>query len=408
MQTKNCIEIDHLTKVLNRFSLMKYLKDIKNGNIFLLNIDNFNNINNAYGFDIADEVLVEVARLINIAKPISSKLFRLNSDEFVLITTDIMSSNELSFIATSIISFFDQVDICVSGDMELKISLSIGIAIGSSKTLLNHARVAIKELREHKRADYKIYNSKSTYIEKQKENIYWINKIKDAFYEEKIIAYYQPIMNNKTKKIEKYECLVRIDDDGIIIPPIRFLEASKLTGTLTLVTKTIIDQAFKKFADTEYEFSINITNTDLHLEYLEDYLMKYVKKYNVHPSRVILEILEDIETLNEVDIINQLYALRYNGFKIAIDDFGSQSSNYSRLLEFSPDYLKIDGSFIKNILTDKKSLIIVESIVHLCHRSDIKVIAEYVHSSEVQAKIESLGIDYSQGYYLSEPKLDIF
>jgi len=400
--------VDHLTNVLNRFALMQYLKDIQSGNVFLLNIDNFNNINNAYGFDIADEVLVEVARLIDISKPTSSKLFRLNSDEFVLVTTDIMSSKELGFIASSIISFFDQIDICVGDDIDIKISISIGIAIGSSKTLLNHARIAIKELRKHKRADYKIYNAKSTYMEKQKENIYWVHKIKDAFVEENILAYYQPIMNNKTKKIEKYECLVRIYDDGIIIPPIRFLEASKLTGTLTLVTKTIIDQAFKKFTDTEYEFSINVTSTDLHLNYLEDYLMKYVKKYNIHPSRVILEILEDVETLNEQEIIAQLDALRYNGFKIAIDDFGSQSSNFSRLLEFSPDYLKIDGAFIKNILTDKKSLIIVESIIHLCHRSDIKVIAEYVHSSEVQAKIQELGIEYSQGYYLSEPKLELF
>ena len=407
METIESNHIDHLTNVLNRFALMQHLKDIKSGNVFLLNIDNFNNINNAYGFDIADEVLVEVARLIDISKPTSSKLFRLNSDEFVLVTTDIMSSKDLGFIASSIISFFDQIDICVGEDIDIKISISIGIAIGSSKTLLNHARVAIKELRKHKRADYKIYNAKSTYMEKQKENIYWVHKIKDAFVEENILAYYQPIMNNKTKKIEKYECLVRIYDDGIIIPPIRFLEASKLTGTLTLVTKTIIDQAFKKFTDTEYEFSINVTSTDLHLNYLEDYLMKYVKKYNIHPSRVILEILEDVETLNEQEIIAQLDALRYNGFKIAIDDFGSQSSNFSRLLEFSPDYLKIDGAFIKNILTDKKSLIIVESIIHLCHRSDIKVIAEYVHSSEVQAKIQELGIDYSQGYYLSEPKLEL-
>ena len=400
--------IDYLTNVLNRVALMQYLKDIKYGNVFLLNIDNFNNINNAYGFDIADEVLVEVARLIDISKAPGSKLFRLNSDEFVLVVKDIMSTKELGLVASSIISFFDQIDICVSNDIDLKVSLSIGIAIGSSDTLLNHARVAIKELREHRRSDYKIYNPKSNIIEKQKENIYWIHKIKDAFIDEKIVSYYQPIMNNKTKKIDKYECLVRIYDDGIIIPPIRFLEASKLTGTLSLVTKTIIEQAFKRFADTDYEFSINITSTDLHLDYLEDYLMRYVKKYNIHPSRVILEILEDIDTLNEIEIIRQLDALRYNGFKIAIDDFGSQSSNFSRLIEFSPDYLKIDGVFIKNILTDKKSLIIVETIIYLCKRSNIKVIAEYVHSSEIQAKIEELGIEYSQGYYLSEPQLELF
>ena len=404
MNEEECNHLDHLTNVSNRFALMQHLREIKNGNLFLLNIDNFNNINNAYGFEIADEVLVEVARLIEISKPPSTKLFRLNSDEFVLVMTDIMSSKELGFVASSIISFFDQMEISIDEDIEIRVSLSIGIAIGSSETLLNHARIAIKELRKHRRADFKIYNPKSTYIKKQKENIYWIHKIKDAFVDENILAFYQPIINNKTHKIEKYECLVRIYDDGIVIPPLRFLEASRLTGTLSLVTKTIIDHAFKKFSDTEFEFSINITSTDLHLNYLEEYLMKYVKKYNIHPSRVILEILEDIDTLNEEEIIAQLDSLRYNGFKIAIDDFGSSSSNFSRLLEFSPDYLKIDGAFIKDILVDEKSLIIVESIVHLCRRSNIKIVAEYVHSKEVQRKVEELGIDYSQGYYISEPK----
>ena len=399
--------IDHLTNVSNRFALMQHLKDIKHLNVFLVNIDNFSNINNAYGFDIADKVLIEVARLIEIAKPRSTNLFRLNADEFILCNPDTMSSTELAFVASSLISFFDQMDIVVDNDIEIRISISIGIASGLSDTVLNHARIAIKELRKHKRAAYKIYDSKSEYIEKQQENIYWIRKIKDAFMEENILVYYQAIINNKTNKIEKYECLVRIYDDGIVIPPIRFLEASKLTGTLSLVTKTIIEKAFQKFTNTNYEFSINITSTDLHLDYLEDYLMKYVKQYNIHPSRVALEILEDIDTLNEVDILKQLASLRHNGFKIAIDDFGSRSSNFSRLLEFSPDYLKIDGAFVKNILTDKKSLIIVESIVHLCLRSGIKVIAEYVHSKEVQQKVKELGIDYSQGFYISKPKEDI-
>jgi diguanylate cyclase (GGDEF)-like protein len=386
---------------------MQYLKEIDTGNLFLINIDNFNNINDAYGFDIADEVLIETAKLLNISKPSNAKLFRLNSDEFVLVTTEIMSSKDLGFVASSIISFFDQINIELDDDIDIKITVSIGISIGDSSTLLNQAKVAINELRLYRRAAYKIYSPKSTYIEQQKENIYWIHKIKDAFIEENIIAYYQPIINNVTNKIEKYECLVRIYDNGIVIPPLRFLEASKLTGTLSLVTRSMIEQAFKKFSGTEYEFSINITSTDLYLGYLEDYLMTYVKKCNIHPSRVSLEILEDIDTLNERDTLEQLDALRYHGFKIAIDDFGARSSNYSRLIDFSPNYLKIDGSFIKNILTDEKSLIIVESILHLCKRSNIKVIAEYVHSSDVQQKVKSLGIDYSQGYFVGEPKVDL-
>lgn len=185
------------------------------------------------------------------------------------------------------------------------------------------------------------------------------------------------------------------------------MEASRLTGTLSLVTKTVIEQSFKKFSDSEYEFSINITSTDLYLDYLEEHLLKCVKKYSIRPSKVSLEMLEDISTINTPEILEQLNSLRYHGFKISIDDFGAQSSNFSRLLEFSPDYLKIDGSFVKNILNDKKSLIIVEAVVLLCKKSNIKIIAEFVHSKEVQEKIEELGIDYSQGYYFGEPKADL-
>ena len=166
----------------------------------------------------------------------------------------------------------------------------------------------------------------------------------------------------------------------------------------------MIERSFRAFADSNLGFSINITNTDLYLNYLEEFLLKHAQKNNIDPTRVVLEILEDIDSLSSDEILKQLNSLRKYGFKIAIDDFGSMSSNLSRLLEFSPDYVKIDGSFIKNILEDKKSLIIVESIVFLCKRSNIKVIAEFVHNKEVQEKIEELGIEYSQGYYIGEPQ----
>ncbi len=400
-------ENDSLTNVANRFALIEYLQSVKNANLFLIDIDNFNNINNAYGFAIGDLALIEITRLLNMAKPYKAKIFRVNSDEFAVVCVDIMSSQKLSDIASSIISFFDQSEIDISDDIIVKVSVSIGISIGRGAEILNDARTAIKELREHKRGSFKIYDPTSIFIKKQQENIYWVHKIKEAFEDERLITYYQPIVNNETNKIEKYECLIRIVENGVLTPPIRFMEASKLTGTLSLVTKTVIEQSFKKFSDTDFGFSINITSTDLYLNFLEEYLLRSAKKHNICPSRVSLEILEDIDTLDTKEILTQLNSLRYHGFKISIDDFGSRSSNFSRLLEFSPDYLKIDGSFIKNILSDKKSLTIVEAIVLLCKKSNIKVVAEFVHSKDVQAKVKELGIEYSQGYYFGEPKEEL-
>jgi len=398
---------DQLTGLANRFTLLEYLKTNARVNIFLVNLDNFANINNAYGFSIGDEILVEVAKYFQKLKPRNAKLFRFDGNEFVFVTKDFYNFRELKEFSELLLSFFQtsEIDI-IHNKMEIvvKISLSIGVAIGSGVTTLNHAKSAIAELRQYSRDSYKIFNSKSEYALKQQENVYWVNKIRHAINDEKLMAFFQPILNNKTNKIEKYECLARIEDDDNMVSPERFMEASRITGTLCLVTKAIISSAFSMFKNSNCEFSINITGNDIHLGYLEDFLLLNAKKYNINPSRVILEILEDIITLTESDMLEQIKSLRKKRFKIAIDDFGQENSNFSRLFELDPDYLKIDGAFIKNIVDDKKSQIIVESIVNICKKSGIKTIAEYVRNEKVQNKIKKMGIDYSQGYYIGEPK----
>ncbi|MDT8338864.1 MAG: GGDEF domain-containing protein, partial [Sulfurimonas sp.] len=150
---------DALTDLPNRFALMENIKSLEHANVFLIDIDNFSNINSAYGFEVGDRVLIEVSRLIGIVKPPSSELFRLNSDEFIVVCSELMSSKKLSELASSMISFFDQTEILtLDDDTDIKISISIGIAIGEDNEILSHARIAIKELREHNRSSYKIYD----------------------------------------------------------------------------------------------------------------------------------------------------------------------------------------------------------------------------------------------------------
>lgn len=127
---------DSLTNVENRFALMEYLQDLDHANVFLIDIDNFSNINNAYGFEMGDIALVEIARLIGIAKPSTSKLFRLNSDEFAIVCLDTMSSKRLTEAASSMISFFDQSEIALSDDIDIKASISIGIRLAVARRYL--------------------------------------------------------------------------------------------------------------------------------------------------------------------------------------------------------------------------------------------------------------------------------
>ena len=393
-------------KISTHIELVEKLKSSKTLNYYLFNIDNFSNINYAYGYEVGNRVLSQVINYLNIAKPDSTTLYQFCADKFVIIDEENHDNLEIIRIVEAILSFFSHTDLVVD-DIELKISLSVGISTSQGLSNISNAEMAIKELRESKRNHYHIYDRKSKFVLAQERNIYWILKIKEAISNEDIVAYFQPIVNNKTEKIEKYECLARLRDDDEIISPYLFMDAARLTGNLSYVTKSLISQSFKKFADTDFEFSLNITGEDFLLGDLESLLLKNIAKYKIDPSRVVLEMLEDITSLGSDFILKQLTSLREMGFKIAIDDFGAENSNFSRLLEIQPDYLKIDGVFIKNIVDDIKSQIIVDAIVLMCKRSKIKVIAEFIHNKEVQEKVKSLGIEYSQGFYFGEPKEEL-
>jgi len=402
------ISCDKLTDIPNVDSLIKRLSSLEKINLFLINIDNFSNINNAYGYEVGNVVLQNTAKYLTLCKPHTASLYRFYADKFVLVDESELTSVELGKSAESILSFFSESEIIIDDDIEFKLSLSIGISRAARGTInLTQAEIAIDELRRCKRNHFNMFNPSSSYVHAQQQNIYWIHKIKEAVINEEIVAYFQPIINNHTGKVEKFECLARIKDDDEIISPFMFLEAAKLTGNLSYITKSLIAQSFKKFSDTEYEFSLNITGDDLSQGYLEFFLLKNVNKYGIHPSRVVLEMLEDIATLGDGSTLRQLQSLRESGFKVAIDDFGAENSNLSRLLEIEPDYLKIDGAFIKNIIADKKSQIIVDAIILICKQSDIKIIAEYIHDEEVQERVKALGIDYSQGYYFGEPSPEL-
>lgn len=407
MQIQQLKNYDNITGILNNSALINKLKLQQNRCYILLNMDHFQNINSAYGFEIGNQLLQEIVGLINLIKPHDFDLYRFCADKFVLLSDEKKERHELMSIAESILSFFSASEVLLDDDIPINLSFSIGISSAVGLPAITQAELAVKEIRKSRRNNYYIYDQRLQNLEMQQESVYWIDKIKNSILDEEVIVHYQAIMNNETLEIEKYECLSRIEDQGVMVSPYRFMDAASETRVLHLMTQSVINQAFKKFSATKYEFSINITKEDLFMDYLESFLLKHCAKYNIAPSRVVLEILEDISSLNEETILRQLESLRMNGFQIAIDDFGAENSNFSRLLEFRPDYLKIDGAFIKNIVDDKNSKLITESIAHICKESGIKVIAEFIHNKDVLDVVREIGIDYSQGYYIGAPSTDL-
>jgi len=236
-----------------------------------------------------------------------------------------------------------------------------------------------------------------------KNNMERVQKIKTEIARDKVIPYFQPIINNQSKKIEKYECLVRlIDEQGEVISPFFFLEIAKQSRLYESITKIMIKKSFQAFSNNHYEFSINLS-----IEDITDYnLFGYIKSMlSIYPlaERVCFELLETEKIENYQVIANFVSEVRELGCKVSIDDFGSGYSNFSHLLNLNFDYLKIDASLIKDIHIYKHKQIIVKTIVTFAKELGIKTIGEFVESKEIYDYITQIGIDYSQGYYFSAP-----
>ena len=397
---------DQLTGLDNRFALMEFLKQPQPFHLFLFDIDNFANINNFYSHLIGDELLRVVGEYLQFLSPKQGHIFKFEADTFVALVEEGMSYEELEHFSQMVLSFFNNTDMEIEKN-SFRISMSIGVATGVGVDILNHAGLALREARRFRKNNYKIYNEDSAFIKKELENIYWIGVIKEAIEEEQIINYFQPIMNNDTGLIEKYECLARIENDEHVIPPMQFMTACKLTGTFEYVTKKVSINAFEKFTGTNLTFSINITSNDINLGYLEEFLTNQCSKYSIDPKNVTLELLEDIVTLTQEGMMQQIERLRALGFKIALDDFGMENSNFARLLDLKPDYIKIDGAFIRDIHINQRNYNITKAVVELCKTSEIQTVAEFVHSQEVLDVVKSLGIDYSQGYFIGKPQKEL-
>ena len=222
-----------------------------------------------------------------------------------------------------------------------------------------------------------------------------------------VTPYFQGIYHNQSQTIAKFEVLARIVKGDEVISPYHFMDAAKLSGLLPEITQVMIDKSFKIMANNDYSFSLNITEDDLSQNYLLELLSEKTKQYKIKPQRIILEILEGVSASGKKSHIKQLTKLKALGYSIAIDDFGTEYSNFERILELDIDYLKIDAKYIKDIDINEKSYEITRAITFFAHNANIPCIAEFVHNESVQTVVNALGIDYSQGYYFSEPSAEL-
>jgi len=398
---------DPLTGLSNFISLGEEIDTGRYENLILLDISNFATINKQYGKVFANTILIEVSKKLKEHATVNMRLFKTESDRFVFLSHS-SDANNLEEFCQQIISFFDTQLLFVEG-LEITINFSIGIAkITDEHFPLVNAEYALDVGKKIGSRYYHFYDESQESVNSAKETIKWISATKEMIKNEAIEPYYQPIADAKTGKIVKYEVLARANYEGKLLSPYFFIASAEKLGLVSSITRMIINKSFAYFKGKEENFSINITQRDLLDKYLVVFLEQKLALYNIAPSRVTFEILENV-TVGEQHtlIMKQIQSLKSMGFEIAIDDFGIENSNFSRLLEIDFDYIKLDGLFIRGLKENKKDRDIVSAIVSLAKTLKIKTVAEYVEDKEILEIVTECGVDMAQGYLIGKPQPNV-
>ena len=400
--------IDELTLLPNRQKLLKDLKDNKIQKIAMININSFRDINNFYGFEAGDLVLKKFSQILldKISTNINLYLYRVANDVFAICTKNKDNLKEIRDICTNIIEYFSLHPILINNN-SFYLSISIGVARNCKDSAVQNNLLSKAEyaLRMAKKRDISILflDENIELYNKLKENKKLIEELKNALISNNLLIYGQKLINNISKK-EKYEILMRVKlEDGSILTPYSFLKEAKKAKLYLGMTRMLVKKACEYFKDKDIDFNLNLTLEDIKDQYTMDFIVNAMEKTNT-AKQITFEIVESegIESFTEVS--NFIKKAKKLGCKIAIDDFGTGYSNFEYIIKLDVDYIKIDGSLIKNINTDNNLYLTVQTIVGFAKALKIKTVAEFVHNEEVLNCVKNLDIDYSQGFFIDEPK----
>lgn len=393
--------IDELTKLPNNNKLNEVISRNETKSLSFIDISSFVNINNFYGNYIGNKLLSELSKLIAVfCYKHNYVTYRIHADIFAI--TNDHHDNETFNKAMLVLQ--QQIHKHCFMELSLEIYIATVIAVSHHKSHIYENTSMTLEYAKGQKLSFLIYDQSLNIEESIKNNLTWTSKIRNAIEKDKIVPYYQPIFNNATKETDHFEVLMRlIDEDGTVVTPQNFLGIAKKANLYKPLTRIIIEKAFNNFIDSELRFSINLSSEDI----LDKNMRQFIyEKLEAFPKshHVIFEIVESEGIENYDDVKEFINVTKSYGVQIAIDDFGTGFSNFHYLFKLNVDLIKIDGSIIQQIIGEKAASLVAETIVDFSRKMGIATVAEFVSDEDIFIRTNELGIDYSQGYYVSHPK----
>lgn len=407
---------DNLTGAYNRnqllIDLVQSIKLIQNENIddlaiIFLDLDDFKNINDVYGHQSGDTVLIEITKKLNALTPPNTKLYRFGGDEFALIVRN-HAIGELEALSVQILKDFKKP--IIFDDKPFYITTSIGIcqysdSISTPDDLLMNSDTAMYKAKGNGKNSYVIFEN---HMQTQNINKRRIEEaLNRALNRDELFLVFQPKVNLATDEVAGFEALVRwrLKGNDIISPAI-FIPIAEERGLIKKIDQWVVNEAFSTIKIWEkkgYEYdhvSINLSPKSLTND-IVDYLKTMITLYSIDTTKVHIEITENV-LINSYDYaVSIIRKLKVLGFQIALDDFGKGYSSLSYLKTLPIDILKIDKIFVDELLDDSNS--IIDLIINIGQRYNMKIIAEGVETKEQMDTLKSYGCDYYQGYYFSKP-----
>ena len=396
---------DNLTGLHNRNSLTQDISLLKNSAIIMIvDIRAFKEINDIYGNSFGNKVLIEFTKHLHqfFANFDEPTMYRIGGDEFaVLFRNKIVA--EVMQIGKNLEETIRDENFKIDN---IRTNLSVNIAINSVAPLLENADLALKAIKKEMYRHIIEYKEELSVKKEWQKNIKVVNMVKSAIAEDRIVPYFQGIVNLKTMKIEKYEALVRlILPSGEVLSPYAFLDIVSKTNYYYDITKIMIRKTIEvaKSHPTQ-RFSINFSMKDIINENIIHTLFELFDTDKETAKRVDIELLETELVVVDDNRINDFIAKVHSyGSKVLIDDFGTGYSNFSYLSELDVDILKIDASITKEITTNPRKLHILRTIHNFTSGMNMLNVAEFVETKEIALLLQKTGVEYAQGYLFSKP-----
>lgn len=378
--------------------------------IFLLDLDRFKLINDTLGHAKGDILLVEIAQRLNKYLVDKGKLFRMGGDEFTVTLSEIHTLEEVTKIADDIIEVVRKP--FVIQNLEFHVSTSIGIAIypndGSNiNTLFSHADTAMYRAKERGKNGYCFYNSDMS--EESLQKLTLETELELAIKNNDLVLHFQPQIDLHTNQIVGMEALLRWNHPQLgLISPENFIPLAEEMGLMVNLGEWVLYHACKQMKEwhdqglTALKLSINLSPQEFLKQRFVDKVKQVLHETGLTPHSLELEITESMtmDVVRSTSILEELNGL---GIQIAIDDFGTGFSSLSYLKNFPIHRLKIDRSFVRDMMNGPKDAKIVSTIISMAHAMNLKVIAEGVETEEQLHFLRNLECDEIQGYYYSKP-----